>query len=89
MTLLTLGRSARLLGFKLILIAILVLPGGVAVQAADHRDSPLMGQDPAADINDVFVFVNPNDPTKVVFAFIGTSHPLPGEPGTVGFPPQQ
>lgn len=46
---------------------ILLLTAGLA-QAADHRDSPLTTADPSADINDVYLFNNPNDPTEVVIA---------------------
>lgn len=36
--------------------------------AADHRDAPLSTNDPAADINDVYAFMNPSDPTEVILA---------------------
>lgn len=38
-----------------------------AVRGSDHQDSPTMLNRPAADITDVFVYPNPNDPTRVVF----------------------
>ena len=37
-----------------------------AASAADHRDSPLTTADPSADLNDVYLFMNPNDPNEVV-----------------------
>lgn len=37
-----------------------------SAQAADHRDSPLATNDPAADINDVYTFTNPNDPDELI-----------------------
>lgn len=43
----------------------LVLTAGAAC-AADHRDAPLATADPAADINDIYAFVNPNDPNEVI-----------------------
>lgn len=49
---------------------------GPAVQAADHRDSPLVVGDPAADINDVYAFVDPNQPGRLVVA--ATVLPLAG-----------
>src|SRR4030095_2165871 len=62
------GRTTWLLSFSLVLLAVLVtLPWGV-VRSGDPRDSPLSGLDPSADINDVYVFVNPLDSTKVIFA---------------------
>ncbi len=37
-----------------------------AVTAADHRDAPLATADPSADINDIYAFMNPNDPNEVI-----------------------
>ncbi|HWS25509.1 MAG TPA: DUF4331 family protein [Xanthomonadales bacterium] len=37
-----------------------------AANAADHRDSPLAIADPSADLNDVYLFMNPNDRNEVV-----------------------
>lgn len=45
-------------------------------QAADHRDSPLVVGDPAADINDVYTFVNPANPNELIVA--ATVLPLAG-----------
>ncbi len=39
-----------------------------AAFAADHIDSPNAAADPAADLNDFYVFVNPNDASEVIFA---------------------
>jgi hypothetical protein len=36
--------------------------------AADHRDGPLATSDPTADINDVYPFINPNDPSELIVA---------------------
>lgn len=38
----------------------------VSVFAADHLDAPLVRNDPAADINDVYTFVNPNDSGELI-----------------------
>jgi hypothetical protein len=45
--------------------AVLALTGGHAL-AADHVDSPGATADPAADIADLYAFVSPEDPEKVV-----------------------
>lgn len=37
-----------------------------AASAADHRDSPLTTADPSADLNDVYLFMNPNNPNELV-----------------------
>lgn len=34
--------------------------------AADHLDSPIVQGDPAADINDLYAFMNPNDPGELI-----------------------
>ena len=47
------------------LLAGLLLVGGFA-QAADHNEAPLVRQDPTADINDIYAFVNPNDPDETI-----------------------
>ncbi len=46
------------------------LAGAVASAAlvADHKEAPLINQDPAADLNDIYVFKSPNDPTRIVLA---------------------
>lgn len=54
------------LGAALGLAAALALPN--AATAADHLDSPLVRNDPAADINDLFAFVNPNDADELILA---------------------
>lgn len=48
-------------------------------RAADHLDAPVVRTDPAADVNDVYAFVNPNDPGELILA--ATFIPLAG-PGT-------
>lgn len=47
-----------------------------SVQAADHLDSPIVRNDPASDINDVYAFVNPNDASELILAL--TAVPVAG-----------
>jgi hypothetical protein len=47
--------------------------------AADHRDAPTVIIDPAADINDVYAFVNPNT-QNVVLAMTVNPFQAPGNP---------
>ena len=54
-----------------LLLALALAP---MAQAADHRDSPLVVNDPAADINDVYTFVNPNNPHELII--VATVLPL-------------
>lgn len=59
----------------------------VAIRAADHRDSTLLTANPGVDINDVYSFVSPVNPERVVLAM--TVSPLipPPENGTRFFEP--
>ncbi|HZF04603.1 MAG TPA: DUF4331 family protein [Patescibacteria group bacterium] len=82
-------RRGMVLGFFVALLAGLVaIPAGVLLQAADHRDAPLIDEDPSADINDVFVFVNPNDPTKVIFAMSVNGFAVPAVRSSYSFAPE-
>lgn len=54
------------------------------VHAADHAEAPLVESDQAADIADVYAFVDPNDDTKVVLAFDVHGFIVPGENGNLG-----
>lgn len=47
-------------------------------RAADHRDAPTVQTDPAADINDIYAFVNPNKPSDVVLAMTVNPFTAPG-----------
>jgi hypothetical protein len=38
----------------------------LVASAADHRDSPISTNDPTADINDIYAFMNPTNPNEVV-----------------------
>jgi uncharacterized protein DUF4331 len=81
------GRTTWLVSFSLLLLAVLVaLPWGV-VRSADHRDSPLSSLDPSADINDVYVFVNPLDSTKVIFAMTVNGFAVPAVRSSYSFGP--
>ena len=45
-----------------------------AAWSADHRDSPIATNDLSADLNDVYVFVNPRNPAETILA--GTYFPF-------------
>jgi hypothetical protein len=64
-------------GFLGAAMSLFAAPG--PAQAADHGDAPNVGNDAGADCADVFVFLDPNDNTKV--CIIGTFHGfiVPGE----------
>lgn len=59
--------------WKVVLVSLVVVLGvGLAwaptpkVHGADHGDAPLASNDAAADIADIFAFLDPNDPNQVV-----------------------
>src|SRR5206468_7070918 len=52
--------------------------------AADHAEAPLVESDQAADIADVFAFLDPNDNSKVILAFDVHGFIVPGENGNLG-----
>ena len=64
----------------LMAVATVVVLGGStwAVQsllASDHQDTPLVENSPRFDVNDVYAFPSPTDPSKTVLV-LGTSSPL-------------
>jgi len=58
--------------------------GPVAARAADHAEAPLVESDQAADIADVYAFLDPNDNSKVILAFDVHGFIVPGENGNLG-----
>ena len=61
------------------LAALAVLAGSALavrqVIASDHQDSALVENSPRFDVNDVYAFPSPSDPTKTVLV-LGTSSPI-------------
>lgn len=55
------------------------------INAADHAESISVGTDPAADIADVFAFLDPNDNTKVVLGLDVAGFIVPSELGNLGY----
>ncbi|MEY2559279.1 MAG: hypothetical protein QOE34_2704 [Verrucomicrobiota bacterium] len=54
------------------------------VRAADHGDSPTASNDPSADINDVFLFLDPNDNSRVVMEMTTRGFLVPSEAVNMG-----
>jgi hypothetical protein len=54
------------------------------VGAADHGDAPFASLDRSADINDAYVFLDPNDNSKVVFAMTVNGFIVPAEASNFG-----
>jgi hypothetical protein len=64
-----------------------LLAAGLPALAADHREAPAISERPAADINDVYAFLAPDDPDQLVLAM--TINPVsdPGFAPTYAFSP--
>ena len=79
-------RRGGLLGVVALGILVTTLVLADRLTSADHIDAPITTSDADADINDMFVFTSPADPSMVVFGM--TVHPLiaPSEASTVRFP---
>ncbi len=57
-------------------------------RASDHLEAPLVEADQAADIADIYAFLDPNDNTKVILAMDVHGFIVPGENGNLsGFDP--
>ena len=78
-------RRGMVISFFMALVAMLV--GVPILNGADHRDSPLADEDPAADINDVYVFISPLDATKVIFAMTVNGFAVPAVRSSYSFGP--
>ena len=61
----------------LAVLAVSAVTTGVArkVMASDHQDTPLVENNPRFDVNDVYAFPSPNDPSKTVLV-LGTQSPI-------------
>jgi hypothetical protein len=58
---------------RCLIVAALAIAVALPLHAADHRDGPLATGDPSADLNDVYLFINPDDPQELIL--ILTFHP--------------
>jgi len=73
--------AARLL----LAVVLMAGPWSGPVRSADHREAPLISEDPTADIADVYAFTSPNDPTKAVFAMTVNGFAVPAVRSTYSF----
>ena len=65
------------------LIAGMIALAPLLARAADHMDAPLTESDLAADIADVYTFLDPNDNSKIILAMDVHGFIVPGENGNV------
>jgi hypothetical protein len=71
--------------FKLLLIMISIcLTPAMRLQAADHGDAPLTAHDLGADLNDAYMFFDPNDNSRVILIMTVHGFIVPGENSNFG-----
>jgi hypothetical protein len=63
---------------------LLVVAPAASVRAADHGDAPATAQDLGADINDAYLFLDPNDNNQVIMILTLHGFIVPGEAGNFG-----
>lgn len=75
------NRSQKLAAFALsisLACSVLLIPA-TPIGAADHGDGPAVGADRSADINDIYLFLDPNDNSRVVLLATVHGFIVPGE----------
>jgi hypothetical protein len=66
-----------------IAVSIMLTPAPT-IDAADHGDAPLTAHDQGCDINDVYLFLDPNDNSKVTIILTFHGFIVPGEASNFG-----
>ncbi|MCI0350601.1 MAG: DUF4331 domain-containing protein [Acidobacteriales bacterium] len=79
--------SVKVGSFLVLLLTLAVLFPPALLNAADHRDAPLIDENPAADITDVYAFLDPNDSSRLVLIMGVNSFAVPAVSGSYGFSP--
>jgi hypothetical protein len=72
-------KSKKIAILSVALSLILALAPTPKIGAADHGDGPGVGVDRSADLNDVYLFLDPNDNTRVVMMLTVCGFIVPGE----------
>ena len=70
--------------FALALSLFLAFAPMLRVRAADHGDAPATANDLGADINDIYLFIDPNDSSRLIFLATFHGFIAPGENGNFG-----
>ena len=52
--------------------------------AADHRDGPILGNNLSVDLDDVYIFLDPNNNSRVILAFDLAGPIIPPENANAG-----
>jgi hypothetical protein len=75
-------KAFHLAAYAAVAISTFVLLGGIGVDSArgaDHGDAPNVAGDQNADLGDTYVFLDPNDNTKLILATTFRGFIVPGE----------
>lgn len=84
------GRNMRWLRQKFFLVVLALLAFSVVSfpvrhhDAADHGDAPLTAHDLGADLNDAYMFLDPNDNSRVIMIMTVHGFIVPGENSNFG-----
>src|SRR5215203_3422302 len=73
------GHKATLAALALALMSAMILAPAHRIEAADHSEAPTADEDRPNDIGDIYVFLDPNDNSKVVFTFTLVGFIVPSE----------
>ena len=78
-------RSCSRTAIRALVLALALLAPTSRVMAADHGDAPLQANDRQGDVGDTYLFLDPNDNTRVVIAMTTQGFITPGEAVNFGF----
>lgn len=81
----SLRRKSRTLTIVLALACAGILTSAPRLHAADHGDAPLVAHDQGVDIGDVYLFLDPNDNSRVILAVTTHGFITPFENANLGF----
>jgi len=68
----------------LLIVIVLVFAPSRPLEAADHGDAPLTAHDLGADLNDAYMFLDPNDNSRVIMIMTVHGFIAPGENSNFG-----
>jgi hypothetical protein len=74
----------RLVLLLILMVACLFLVPSEPLDAADHGDAPLTAHDLGADLNDVYMFRDPNDNSRLILIMTVHGFIVPGEASNFG-----
>src|SRR6185295_4563366 len=78
-------RTKPLIALLALLVAmVLVMAPARKLNAADHGDAPLTAHDLGADLNDVYMFLDPNDNSRLILIMTVHGFIVPGENANFG-----